>query len=234
MKRSRFACLLLTAVCAVSLLCPAAWAAEVKALSATVERTGGNVSLHYSMVEQGVEDSSRLSAEVRQQVKTTARRTSDSSVSISTADRAEAESLLGIRLASSTAFDALQKGSENSENIVVAFRPSQKVDQTSYYQYRVDGESRIELLADTRWDESFQRAETVWIAPGGASVSKATYTAQTGETYQISSVKNAAGATVQQYVLFQNGGTVYTLIASGASLPQNYLYSILDTMTFPA
>lgn len=233
MKRSRFACLLLTAVCAVSLLCPAAWAAEVKALSATVERTGGNVNLHYSMMEQGVEDSSRLSAEVRQQVKTTARRTSDSSVSISTADRAEAESLLGIQLASSTAFDALQKESENSENIVVAFRPSQKVDQTSYYQYRVDGENRIELLADTRWDESFQRAETVWTAPG-ASVSKATYTAQTGETYQISSVKNAAGATVQQYVLFQNGGTVYTLIASGASLLQNYLYSILDTMTFPA
>lgn len=231
MKRSRLACLLLTGICAASMLCPAAWAAAIHAVSPVVTKEGTNVKLQYTYPEQDAETPTKLGDEVRKQVKTTARRTSDSSVSISTPERTDAEDLLGIRFAFSEAFDALPKG--NDENVVVSFKPSQKVTNTNYYQYRLDGGNTLCLLANTRWDEGYKATETTWTVPG-AKTATTSYTAQTGEVYRICHVKDPSGAIVQQYAMFQNGSTIYTLTASGTSLPAEYLYGILDTMTFPA
>ena len=76
MKMRRIAGLLLTAACAVSLLCPAAWAVN----ASSVDKSGGNVRLSYRLQMPAVEDSAKIGADVKAQVKTTARRTSNSVV----------------------------------------------------------------------------------------------------------------------------------------------------------
>ena len=78
MKMRRIAGLLLTAACAVSLLCPAAWAVN----ASSVDKSGGNVRLSYRLQMPAVEDSAKIGADVKAQVKTTARRTSNSVVEI--------------------------------------------------------------------------------------------------------------------------------------------------------
>ena len=93
MKMRRIAGLLLTAACAVSLLCPAAWAVN----ASSVDKSGGNVRLSYRLQMPAVEDSAKIGADVKAQVKTTARRTSNSVVEIGMNSRADAESQLGMK-----------------------------------------------------------------------------------------------------------------------------------------
>ena len=121
MKMRRIAGLLLTAACAVSLLCPAAWAV--------------NARLSYRLQMPAVEDSAKIGADVKAQVKTTARRTSNSVVEIGMNSRADAESQLGMKFVSSSTFDALPQGG-GTDNVVVSFKPSQKITNTMYNQYR--------------------------------------------------------------------------------------------------
>ena len=101
MKMRRIAGLLLTAACAVSLLCPAAWAVN----ASSVDKSGGNVRLSYRLQMPAVEDSAKIGADVKAQVKTTARRTSNSVVEIGMNSRADAESQLGMKFVSSSTFD---------------------------------------------------------------------------------------------------------------------------------
>ena len=98
MKMRRIAGLLLTAACAVSLLCPAAWAVN----ASSVDKSGGNVRLSYRLQMPAVEDSAKIGADVKAQVKTTARRTSNSVVEIGMNSRADAESQLGMKFVSSS------------------------------------------------------------------------------------------------------------------------------------
>ena len=67
MKMRRITGLLLTAACAVSLLCPAAWAVN----ASSVDKSGGNVRLSYRLQMPAVEDSAKIGADVKAQVKTT-------------------------------------------------------------------------------------------------------------------------------------------------------------------
>ena len=131
MKMRRIAGLLLTAACAVSLLCPAAWAVN----ASSVDKSGGNVRLSYRLQMPAVEDSAKIGADVKAQVKTTARRTSNSVVEIGMNSRADAESQLGMKFVSSSTFDALPQGG-GTDNVVVSFKPSQKITNTMYNQYR--------------------------------------------------------------------------------------------------
>ena len=126
MKIRRTIGLLVTAACAASLLCLTAWAANAR-----VEKAGGNVSLDYDLQTADAEDSSKIGAEVKAQVKTTARRTSSSVVDIAMSSRAEAENQLGISYVSSSVFDALPKGGD--EKLTVSFKPSQKIVQTTMH-----------------------------------------------------------------------------------------------------
>ena len=98
MKMRRITGLLLTAACAVSLLCPAAWAVN----ASSVDKSGGNVRLSYRLQMPAVEDSAKIGADVKAQVKTTARRTSNSVVEIDMNSRADAESQLGMKFVSSS------------------------------------------------------------------------------------------------------------------------------------
>ena len=134
MKMRRIAGLLLTVACAVSLLCPAAWAVN----ASSVDKSGGNVRLSYRLQMPAVEDSAKIGADVKAQVKTTARRTSNSVVEIGMNSRADAESQLGMKFVSSSTFDALPQGG-GTDNVVVSFKPSQKITNTMYNQYRTDG-----------------------------------------------------------------------------------------------
>ena len=61
MKMRRIAGLLLTAACAVSLLCPAAWAVN----ASSVDKSGGNVRLSYRLQMPAVEDSAKIGADVK-------------------------------------------------------------------------------------------------------------------------------------------------------------------------
>ena len=106
MKMRRIAGLLLTAACAVSMLCPAAWAVN----ASSVDKSGGNVRLSYRLQMPAVEDSAKIGEDVKAQVKTTARRTSNSVVEINMNSRADAESQLGMKFVSSSTFDALPQG----------------------------------------------------------------------------------------------------------------------------
>ena len=117
MKMRRIAGLLLTAACAVSLLCPAAWAVN----ASSVDKSGGNVRLSYRLQMPAVEDSAKIGEDVKAQVKTTARRTSNSVVEIDMNSRADAESQLGMKFVSSSTFDALPQGG-GTDNVVVSFK----------------------------------------------------------------------------------------------------------------
>lgn len=149
MKMRRIAGLLLTAACAVSLLCPAAWAVN----ASSVDKSGGNVRLSYRLQMPAAEDSAKIGADVKAQVKTTARRTSNSVVEIGMNSRADAESQLGMKFVSSSTFDALPQGG-GTDNVVVSFKPSQKITNTMYNQYRTDGAVSLTFAASTRWDGS--------------------------------------------------------------------------------
>ncbi len=229
MKMHRITGLLLTAACAVSLLCPAVWAAN----ASNVEKSGSNVRLSYTLQVPVMEDSAKIGQEVKAQVKTTARRTSNSVVEIGLESRSEAENQLGISFVSSSAFDALQKA--GGENVVVSFKPSQKITQTMYNQYRTDGAVSLTFAASTCWDgNDYTSTEQILTLPG-ASVTKADYTAANGRVYQIYSVKDAAGSITAQCTVFQHGATTYLLRAnSTGAMPQNYLNALLDTMSYPA
>ena len=115
MKMRRIAGLLLTVACAVSLLCPAAWAVN----ASSVDKSGSNVRLSYRLQMPAVEDSAKIGADVKAQVKTTARRTSNSVVEIGMNSRADAESQLGMKFVSSSTFDALPQGG-GTDNVVAA------------------------------------------------------------------------------------------------------------------
>ena len=188
MKMRRIAGLLLTAACAVSLLCPAAWAVN----ASSVDKSGGNVRLSYRLQMPAVEDSAKIGADVKAQVKTTARRTSNSVVEIDMNSRADAESQLGMKFVSSSTFDALPQGG-GTDNVVVSFKPSQKITNTMYNQYRTDGAVSLTFAASTRWDGSDEAAVEESVTAPGASYAKADYTAANGQVYQIYSVKDAAG-----------------------------------------
>ena len=221
MKMRRIAGLLLTAACAVSLLCPAAWAVN----ASSVDKSGGNVRLSYRLQMPAVEDSAKIGGDVKAQVKTTARRTSNSVVEIGMNSRADAESQLGMKFVSSSTFDALPQGG-GTDNVVVSFKPSQKITNTMYNQYRTDGAVSLTFAASTRWDGSDEAAvEESVTAPGAAN----------GQVYQIYSVKDAAGNVTAQYTVFQHGATTYLLCAqSTGAMPQNYLNALLDTLNYPA
>lgn len=230
MKMRRIAGLLLTAACAVSLLCPAAWAVN----ASSVDKSGGNVRLSYRLQMPAVEDSAKIGADVKAQVKTTARRTSDSVVEIDMNSRADAESQLGMKFVSSSTFDALPQGA-GTDNVVVSFKPSQKITNTMYNQYRTDGAVSLTFAASTRWDGSDEAALDQSVTVRGTSVAKTDYTAANGQTYQVYNVKDAAGNSVTQYTVFQHGATTYTLQAwSDTAVPQNYLNALLDTLNYPA
>lgn len=230
MKMRRIAGLLLTAACAVSLLCPAAWAVN----ASSVDKSGGNVRLSYRLQMPAVEDSAKIGADVKAQVKTTARRTSNSVVEIGMNSRADAESQLGMKFVSSSTFDALPQGA-GTDNVVVSFKPSQKITNTMYNQYRTDGAVSLTFAASTRWDGSDEAALDQSVTVRGTSVAKTDYTAANGQTYQVYNVKDAAGNSVTQYTVFQHGATTYTLQAwSDTAVPQNYLNALLDTMNYPA
>ena len=229
MKMRRITGLLLTAACVVSLLCPAAWAVN----ASSVDKSGGNVRLSYRLQMPAVEDSAKIGADVKAQVKTTARRTSNSVVEIDMNSRADAESQLGMKFVSSSTFDALQKA--GGENVTVSFKPSQKITNTMYNQYRTDGAVSLTFAASTRWDGSDEAAVEESVTAPGASYAKADYTAANGQVYQIYSVKDAAGNVTAQYAVFQHGATTYLLCAqSTGAMPQNYLNALLDTMSYPA
>lgn len=229
MKMRRTIGLLVTAACAASLLCLTAWAANAR-----VEKVSGNVSLDYDLQTADTEDSSKIGAEVKAQVKTTARRTSNSSVDIAMSSRAEAENQLGISYVSSSVFDALPKGS-GDEKLTVGFKPSQKIVQTHYVQYRADGNVQLTFSATTRWDGSDDTTMEQTLTVKGASAVKTDHTAPDGHVYQVYSVKDDAGNVTTLYTVFQHGATTYTLQAwSDAAVPQNYLDSILDTLHYPA
>ena len=218
MKMRRIAGLLLTAACAVSLLCPAAWAVN----ASSVDKSGGNVRLSYRLQMPAVEDSAKIGADVKAQVKTTARRTSSSVVEIDMNSRADAESQLGMKFVSSSTFDALPQGG-GTDNVVVSFKPSQ------------DGAVSLTFAASTRWDGSDEAAVEESVTTPGASYAKADYTAANGQVYQIYSVKDAAGNVMAQYAVFQHGATTYLLCAqSTGAMPQNYLNALLDTLNYPA
>ena len=220
MKMRRIAGLLLTAACAVSLLCPAAWAVN----ASSVDKSGCNVGLSYRLQMPAVEDSAKIGADVKGQVKTTARRTSNSVV----------ESQLGMKFVSSSTFDALPQGG-GTDNVVVSFKPSQKITNTMYNQYRTDGAVSLTFAASTRWDGSDEAAVEESVTAPGASYAKADYTAANGQVYQIYSVKDAAGNVTAQYTVFQHGATTYLLCAqSTGAMPQNYLNALLDTLNYPA
>lgn len=230
MKMRRIAGLLLTAACAVSLLCPAAWAVN----ASSVDKSGGNVRLSYRLQMPVVEDSAKIGADVKAQVKTTARRTSSSVVEIDMNSRADAESQLGMKFVSSSTFDALPQGG-GTDNVVVSFKPSQKITNTMYNQYRTDGVVSLTFAASTRWDGSDEAAVEESVTAPGASYAKADYTAANGQVYQIYSVKDAAGNVTAQYAVFQHGATTYLLCAqSTGAMPQNYLNALLDTLNYPA
>lgn len=230
MKMRRIAGLLLTAACAVSLLCPAAWAVN----ASSVDKSGGNVRLSYRLQMPAVEDSAKIGADVKAQVKTTARRTSNSVVEIDMNSRADAESQLGMKFVSSSTFDALPQGA-GTDNVVVSFKPSQKITNTMYNQYRTDGAVSLTFAASTRWDGSDEAALDQSVTVRGTSVAKTDYTAANGQTYQVYNVKDAAGNSVTQYTVFQHGATTYTLQAwSDTAVPQNYLNALLDTLNYPA
>ena len=230
MKMCRITGLLLTAACAVSLLCPAAWAVS----ASSVDRSGGNVRLSYNLQMSAMEDSAKIGADVKAQVKTTARRTSDSTVEIGMNSRADAERQLGIAFVSSGTLDTLPQGAGN-DSVTVAFKPSQKITQTQYRQYRADGTVMLTFTAVTRWDGSDEAALDQSVTVRGTSAAKTDYTAANGQTYQVYNVKDAAGNSVAQYTVFQHGATTYTLQAwSDAAVPQNYLDPILDTLSYPA
>lgn len=230
MKMRRIAGLLLTAACAVSLLCPAAWAVN----ASSVDKSGGNVRLSYRLQMPAVEDSAKIGADVKAQVKTTARRTSNSVVEISMNSRADAESQLGMKFVSSSTFDALPQGA-GTDNVVVSFKPSQKITNTMYNQYRTDGAVSLTFAASTRWDGSDEAALDQSVTVRGTSAAKTDYTAANGQTYQVYNVKDAAGNSVTQYTVFQHGATTYTLQAwSDTAVPQNYLNALLDTLNYPA
>jgi len=228
MKIRRTIGLLVTAACAASLLCLTAWAANAR-----VEKVGGNVALDYDLQTADAEDSSKIGAEVKAQVKTTARRTSSSVVDIAMSSRAEAENQLGISYVSSSVFDALPKGGD--EKLTVSFKPSQKIVQTHYAQYRADGAVQLTFSAVTRWDGSDDTTMEQTMTAKGASAVKTDHTAPDGRVYQVYSVKDAAGNVTTLYTVFQHGATTYTLQAwSDAAVPQNYLDPILDTLSYPA
>lgn len=230
MKMRRIAGLLLTAACAVSLLCPAAWAVN----ASSVDQSGGNVRLSYRLQMPAVEDSAKIGADVKAQVKTTARRTSNSVVEIDMNSRADAESQLGMKFVSSSTFDALPQGG-GTDNVVVSFKPSQKITNTMYNQYRTDGAVSLTFAASTRWDGSDEAALDQSVTVRGTSAAKTDYTAANGQTYQVYNVKDAAGNSVTQYTVFQHGATTYTLQAwSDTAVPQNYLNALLDTLNYPA
>lgn len=230
MKMRRIAGLLLTAACAVSLLCPAAWAVN----ASSVDKSGGNVRLSYRLQMPAVEDSAKIGADVKAQVKTTARRTSNSVVEIDMNSRADAESQLGMKFVSSSTFDALPQGA-GTDNVVVSFKPSQKITNTMYNQYRTDGAVSLTFAASTRWDGSDEAALDQSVTVRGTSAAKTDYTAANGQTYQVYNVKDAAGNSVTQYTVFQHGATTYTLQAwSDTAVPQNYLNALLDTLNYPA
>ena len=175
MKMRRIAGLLLTAACAVSLLCPAAWAVN----ASSVDKSGGNVRLSYRLQMPAVEDSAKIGEDVKAQVKTTARRTSNSVVEIDMNSRADAESQLGMKFVSSSTFDALPQGG-GTDNVVVSFKPSQKITNTMYNQYRTDGVVSLTFAASTRWDGSDEAAVEESVTAPGASYAKADYTAANG------------------------------------------------------
>lgn len=230
MKMRRITGLLLTAACAVSLLCPAAWAVN----ASSVDKSGGNVRLSYRLQMPAVEDSAKIGADVKAQVKTTARRTSNSVVEIGMNSRADAESQLGMKFVSSSTFDALPQGG-GTDNVVVSFKPSQKITNTMYNQYRTDGAVSLTFAASTRWDGSDEAAVEESVTAPGASYAKADYTAANGQVYQIYSVKDAAGNVTAQCTVFQHGATTYLLCAqSTGAMPQNYLNALLDTLSYPA
>lgn len=229
MKMRRTIGLLVTAACAASLLCLTAFAANAR-----VEKVGGNISLDYDLQTADTEDSSKIGAEVKAQVKTTARRTSNSVVDIPMSSRAEAESQLGISYVSSSVFDALPTDS-GDEKVTVSFKPSQKITQTHYVQYRADGAVQLTFSATTRWDGSDSTTMDQTMTTKGVSAIKTDHTAPDGRVYQVYSVKDAAGNVTSLYTVFQQGATTYTLQAwSDAAVPQNYLDSILDTLSYPA
>ena len=215
MKMRRIAGLLLTAACAVSLLCPAAWAVN----ASSVDKSGGNVRLSYRLQMPAVEDSAKIGADV---------------VEIGMNSRADAESQLGMKFVSSSTFDALPQGG-GTDNVVVSFKPSQKITNTMYNQYRTDGAVSLTFAASTRWDGSDEAAVEESVTAPGASYAKADYTAANGQVYQIYSVKDAAGNVTAQYTVFQHGATTYLLCAqSTGAMPQNYLNALLDTLNYPA
>lgn len=121
-------------------------------------KSGGNVRLGYRLQMPAVEDSAKIGADVKAQVKTTARRTSNSVVEIGmNSPCLDAESQLGMKFVSSSTFDALPQGG-GTDNVVVSFKPSQKITNTMYNQYRTDGAVSLTFAASTRWDGSDEAA----------------------------------------------------------------------------
>lgn len=223
--------LLLTAVCAASFLCPAAWAANAHPVEVETVVKNGEVELRYFLGdESAIEDPAKINEEFRQQIKAAVDPARGGMAFMDAPERTETETMLGMQFASSTALDAIPKQDGITDWIV----SDSKIDEIAYYQRRRDGDKWVILKADINYNKSLI-GHYGGNSQNGASIEKTDYTTPSEENYQIWSVKNEEGKIIGQYVLFRYGKVYYTLSASDSKngLAQEYLYPILDSMTFP-
>lgn len=237
MKKNKIAAVLLTALCAVTLLFPAAWAAEAVVKASSVVQKKDVVELTYDLNNTVFAKASGISDEIRSQVRKAGRK-GDAQTTVAVNTRRDAQKMLGVSYVHSDVFDAMQKPEDAvnyAENIVIDFTPTLKIQQTDYYQHRQQGGTYLTLQAMTLWDEKPREENTcLYGQNGGASYTETTYTAPDGRSYQIYTIKDAAGQVLAQYTMFQYGHTNYALWENNTDgVQRDLMFSVLDSMVFP-
>lgn len=222
MKRWKWVSLLLALIVAMSLLAPAAMAAQ---------NSGGN----YVFQTDSPADPERISKSLKEDVRNAARRTGLTTMSVTGISKDEAEDSLGIQLASNSVFDALEtiEGENYADKLTVDYTPSLKIKRTSYERTRKSGDTTVTLRISTLW--AADAAYSSELKPAGKNVTETVYTAQNGTKYTIYQVEEKNVKNVWSYAVFQRGSTNYVLYANNAQgVPQQILPSVLDAMQFPA
>lgn len=211
MDKKRFT-LIALALCAGLILCPAAHAAS-------------SISCDRSLVAS---NASQIDSTVQGQVYHSALE-QKSHYTQAVLDTSEAESLLGISFLKSQTFDNLTK--EKSSTLRFDYSHSTTITRTTYAQYRFKDALRLKLDAVSAWNENSTVLTEYLIFHNEGKTLQQTGYLSSGMNFQLFNWLDDNGSVVEQYVLFEDSATAYTLhvfSADCSAIPQEFIYSILD------
>lgn len=199
-------------LCVGLILCPAAHAAN-------------SISCNRSLA---ISDSSQINSSVRRQVYYSALNQKNH-YTLAVQNTSEAESLLDISFFESQAFNNLTK--EKNSTLRFDYSTSTAIEKTTYVQHCFKDALRLKLEAVSVWNNAFSNYSEYLIFHNEGQILQQTTFLSSNMSFQLFNLLDDGGAVIEQYILFEDSATAYTLhviSADCSAIPQDFIQSILD------